>query len=199
MGAVPLLLPGMGATAALHGGLTAVRAVDWPEDPSWRSLGDLAEICIHHFAVQPGDPVGGSSFGGMVAAEMAIRLPGSPLVLIGSALDPGAIPARGLLGIPERLVRPALLAAAARTSPGPLTAMATACGAPFIRRACAALRRWQGVRRRDLGMVHHIHGLWDPVIPAPLVRADRYLAGGGHAIAWSHPAAVDQWIRDRLG
>jgi pimeloyl-ACP methyl ester carboxylesterase len=153
--------------------------------------------------------LGGSSFGGTLACEMAERLRPKALILIGSCRSTAAI-RRDV-----RLLRPVLshlpawgVAAVKPLAPlvlysfGGLTAeQKRLCAAMFrasdrdwLRWAIRAILHWQPHPIPDLP-VFHIHGRRDRMIRASRVAADEVLPDGGHLINMSHAEAVNEFIR----
>ncbi len=71
-----LILPGMGATAAMYNGLKhklgfRVNFLNWPEYRGEKTYAEVARRVIEEEKIGTGDVVGGSSLGGMVALEIA--------------------------------------------------------------------------------------------------------------------------------
>jgi pimeloyl-ACP methyl ester carboxylesterase len=199
-----ILFPGMGGSAAMHRGLKRADArlvlADWCDHHGCDSLSAYAERCIERFAITADDAVGGSSFGGMVAAEISDRRRVRALFLIGSCVSPESIS--------PLLYRLAAIGAkapfgVATSSVASLRRHGVAFGdimsdhPAFIRWGCSALRRWTGVHPRV--PTFHIHGGRDRIIPARLVAADAVIPNGGHLLALSHPFHVAAFIRAHAG
>src|SRR5262245_40240081 len=211
------LLPGMGADARLFRPQleTFSNAVvpPWLAPESRESLADYAL----RFAdlLRPSGPcfVGGASFGGFVALEMAPHLDARGCFLIGSARGPSDMPNRirwlqpfgGTVGVlPFRLLAPC--AWLARQTVGqfchPLTRSflrhLQETDASFLRWASRAALTWKpspaiaGVR------VFQIHGERDRVLPAKRTRADVVLPGAGHLISLTHAPAVNDFLRRHM-
>lgn len=157
--------------------------------------------------VDPGRPciVGGASFGGVVALELATHLPALGCILIGSARSPSVLPWRW------RLLRPL-----ARLGPKALGVLA-GCGArlggrllrggtirrlqrlsrpeaAFVRWAMCAVVRWRPSPAVRRVRVFHIHGAADRALPVGLARPDVIVPGGGHALSLFSPGAVNEFI-----
>ena len=158
--------------------------------------------------VDPGRPclVGGASFGGLVALEMAPHLQARACVLIASLRSPGELPWW------VRLFRPA--AALGPTALGWCAAMAVGASAPslpavpagqlrrlsepraaFLRWASWAVLSWQLSRRARQVRVWQIHGDADRTLPIRYTRPDRVVAGGGHLLPLTHAQAVNEFLR----
>ncbi len=153
--------------------------------------------------------LGGSSFGGMVACEMAGHLQPKALVLVGSCRRPEAIrrDVRWLRPILSHV--PAWGVAAAKPL-APLVLFTFGGLTPEQKRLCAAMfrasdRRWL---RWAIGAILHwrptpiagprvfqIHGRRDRMIRASRVAADVMLPDGGHLINLSHAEQVNEFIR----
>jgi pimeloyl-ACP methyl ester carboxylesterase len=153
--------------------------------------------------------LGGSSFGGMLACEMARHLQPRALILIGSCRSPQAVHA----GV--RLLRPLLtripawgIAAAKplapvavqtfrRLTPEQRRHLAKAFWEGDCRFVSWAIRAILGWRPGPLGdtPVFHIHGRRDRMIRAARVAADVMLPDGGHLINLTHAKQVNEFIR----
>lgn len=197
------LLPGMGATSAMHHGLANaypnLRHCEWPRDLTWHSFTELADYFIEHHQITDHDIVGGSSMGGMIAAEIAARINAKDLVLIGSCTHPQAIWAHKLSAIAAAAVPLGMMSSIplARSS-CQLAAMAESIGTPFIRCSLRALRQWQGAELRPTTVIHAIHGCLDPIISVHRVPAQVRIPWAGHIIAMSHSPQICLFIGQRL-
>jgi hypothetical protein len=196
-----VLLPGMGCDARLHAGIAAlvpeVVSAAWPDHRGCADLAGYAERIIARLGLTAADVVGGSSLGGMVAAEIHRRLACRGLVLIGSCDDPRFIrpPLRRLTWIGERAPFAALSrlpGALGRSSL--LLDMLRRSDPEFLRWACGALGRWSGARARA-GGAWRIHGARDALIRARGQGVDRLVPRAGHVLALSHPRLVAAFIR----
>jgi pimeloyl-ACP methyl ester carboxylesterase len=156
----------------------------------------------------PGRPcvVGGASFGGVVALEMAPHLSALACVLIGSVRSPAGLPRHWRWLQPVARLGPdvlGVLAAIAARLGGPFLTAGTvrrlrrlaAPEAAFVRWAMCALARWRpgpAVRRVR---VFHIHGAADRVLPVHLGRPDVVVPAGGHALSLFSPVAVSDFLK----
>lgn len=157
--------------------------------------------------VDPGRPciVGGASFGGVVALELATHLPALACILIGSIRSPAGLPwrwrllrpiaalgpdaLRVLAGLAGRLGRPVLSAGTARRLrrlSGP--------GAGFVRWAMCAVVRWRPSPAARRVRAFHIHGAADRVLPVALAGADVVVPCGSHALSLFSPSAVNEFV-----
>jgi pimeloyl-ACP methyl ester carboxylesterase len=215
---VPLfLLPGMGADARLFrpqlGALPNAVVPPWlPPDPR-ESLADYARRFAD--AIRPDGPcfVGGASFGGFVALEMAPHLNALGCFLIGSAREPSAMPKRirwlravgGIIGIlPFRVLAPG--AWLARQTVGrfshPLTRSflrhLQEADASFLRWGSRAALRWKPSPATAAVRIFQIHGERDRIFPARRTHAEVILPGGGHLISLTHASAVNDFLRRHM-
>jgi pimeloyl-ACP methyl ester carboxylesterase len=150
--------------------------------------------------------VGGASFGGIVALEMAAHLPARACVLISSVRSPGELPRW------YRLLRPAALLGPARL--GWLAGLIAGTSAPslprdvawrlrrlsgpgmaFQRWASWAVLTWQPSRAARRVRVYQIHGGTDRTFPVRYTRADVVVEKGGHLLPLTHPQAVNELLR----
>lgn len=220
-----VLLPGLGADAGLFepqrrafGERLMVPA--WVEPDANDSV---AEYALRWGAVirerldeeAPGEPVllGGVSFGGMIALDMAGVVGAKGVVVIGGCVSPDEVSARTLLA--QRIG-----SAVPRTAWG-LTLKALAL--PFAKldglgdddtkllREIAgrvdvglldwgggALRDWTGPEHLDAGMpVFRMHGRQDWVIPCPRDGVDVVLPDGRHLINLSHEKSVNAFLAEK--
>jgi pimeloyl-ACP methyl ester carboxylesterase len=159
--------------------------------------------------VDPGRPclVGGASFGGVVALEMAQHLDALACILIGSVRSPSGLPRRWRLLRPVAMFGPDALCVLAATThrlfrrflnAGTLRRLEKLArpDAAFVRWAMCAVVNWRpspGVRRVR---VFHIHGSEDRVLPVALAKPDVVVPGGSHALPLFHATAVNEFIAD---
>ena len=205
-----ILLPGLGADArmfsALQTGLPQLVTPPWIEPLRRESVADYAR----RFAsvVDPGRPcfIGGTSFGGVVAQEVAAVLPHvRACFAIGSMRSDKSRPWRirilrpitpfiGILPSMSPLVVRLLGSWLRPPTRSVLTQLADA-DAKFLRWGAQAILKWQpspavaGVR------VCQIHGDRDRVFPIQLTNPDQIVAGAGHLIAITHPQPVVEYLR----
>ncbi len=214
-----VLFPGLGADGRMYSGLRlpGIETVtpDWPEPGPRDSLSSFARALADGLEIGADTVVGGSSFGGFVAAEIAARRRVRALVLIGSALSPREIPSYyAVLEKLSRVIPEGFFERAPRNNPlvlakfGRLSApqralfldMAAKASAALLDRGLRMVFRWEGVRKEDLSCpLHRIHGRIDRLIRPPSAREAELVAGGGHLIAMTHPGAVSRFLRERLG
>jgi pimeloyl-ACP methyl ester carboxylesterase len=210
-----ILLPGLGADHRL---LEPQRAA-FPQliVPPWipprknESLPQYAGRMAETVAPSPDVPLvlGGVSFGGMLAYEMARWLKPDAVVLIAScrtrkSLRPIYAPGRWLLPlIPvqtwnvAKMLSGPLLRIKHRRSIAKrelLIAMFRDADSRFMHWILQALLRWQPTPLEGIP-VFHIHGGRDPLIPASRVEADVVIPNGGHLINVTHADEVNDFLR----
>lgn len=208
-----ILLSGMGA----DGRLFSEQRARFPDliTPDWichqrnDSLASYAERMARR--IDPGCTcyVGGASFGGMVALEMARHLDAKACFLIGSIRSCGELPLRlrvlrplaGLIpkaccGVPVWLAK-ALLPLAKRLSrPATQSMLGQLSGTNghFLRWAGLAVLRWAPDPDGWSLPIHQIHGNRDRVLPHHLTRPDVLVSGAGHLLPLTHPRAVNDFL-----
>jgi pimeloyl-ACP methyl ester carboxylesterase len=198
--------PGVGADARLFDGIRSARAIRWIEPAEPReALPQYAERLaaqLRRSSLEEPFDLGGASFGGMVALELARHLSPRNVILFGSSRSPrGITRALRLVSlIPDRLLRPPQIVRpmiarwfGARSAPHAqlFSDMLDATSPSFFRWACHALASWEGVAELPMP-VSHIHGELDHVIPIRLVNADHVIEGAGHLLTMTHTDAVNR-------
>jgi pimeloyl-ACP methyl ester carboxylesterase len=212
-----ILLSGMGADGRLFREQRAcfpdLITPDWIRHRRDDSLASYAERMARR--VDPGCAcyLGGASFGGMVALEMARHLDAKACFLIGSIRSSEELPLRfrslrplaGLIPeafgcVPVRLAR-ALTPLAKRFSndagQSMLRQLADANGR-FLPWAGRAVLRWNPDPNGWSMPIHQIHGDRDRVLPHRLTRPDVLVAGAGHLLPLTHPQPVNQFLEEKL-
>lgn len=204
-----ILLPGMAADERLFGAqldrFPNLRVPTWihphPREPLRAYAARLART------IDPGRPcvVGGASFGGIVALELATLVPAVACVLIGSIRSPTELPWRWRAARPLARLGPARLgqvAGAAARAGRRLLSPATARRfrrlarpeAAFVRWAMCAVLRWAPSPAARRVRVFHIHGERDRTLPVQLTRPDVVVPGGAHALSLFNPTAVNDFL-----
>jgi pimeloyl-ACP methyl ester carboxylesterase len=149
--------------------------------------------------------IGGVSFGGMVALEMADHLGLSECVLISSIRSPEELPWRLRTLRPIARIGPVRLGATAGWAArwlAPSMPRATArrlgrLAAPqsaFLRWACWAVLRWQPTLEALRVRVHQIHGSADRTFPLRYTHPGQIVVGGGHLLTLTHPTEVNEFL-----
>lgn len=200
------LLPGLGARSSMYGPefgdlADEVLRVDWPEHRDERSIAALAERMLAEDPLAECEVLVGSSLGGMVGAEIALRTSPRMLVLVGSARHPREVNMllrqlakmgdrmpiehlQNLMGLDFLAGRAEILDHLAAADPDQVRAMA------------AAIFSWEGCA--DPGCPSpRIHGAWDLVIPPPSTGAE-IIGRAGHMIAMTHGDRVVTFVREAL-
>jgi pimeloyl-ACP methyl ester carboxylesterase len=156
--------------------------------------------------------LGGISFGGMLACELAARCNCRRILLIASCRSRSAIPARNwpvylcTMTIPDgmvrRLVTPASWLLARKESTGRncfrlIRDMARDTPIPVLRRQAAMILGWKAPSSPACP-VFHIHGARDYLIPVRGVTPDEVVPDGGHFINMTHPERVNRFVASHL-
>jgi len=177
------------------------------------TLPALALRCAALLEVGPRDVVGGCSFGGMVAAEIARQRPVRALVLLAGALDSGTLPAsvRGLGFLPRLLPLGWLRRFFAsefnlRRFFGEQDPEGYALAREMLADTPDALLRDGGRmavsqwgRPAPAVPVFALHGAEDRVMGPPPVARLQVVAGAGHGLVFSHAGRVSDFLRDLKG
>lgn len=200
--------------------LYAAQRVSFPQliVPPWlpatpgESLGDYARRMAK--AVDPGGPcvVGGTSFGGFVAVEMARLLNCRGCILISSARSAARLPRRvrwlrlvspvfapwsyrfAVAATPtiSRVLKPFVRPAVTR-----FLRHVARSDAEFLRWATYATLRWRSDGECPVP-IRHVHGGRDFTLPPRGVGADEIIDGGGHLIVMTHAARVNAFVQRAL-
>src|SRR5439155_20778958 len=162
--------------------------------------------------IDPGCPgwVGGASFGGVVALEVAHRLPRVlGCILIGSVRSPRDLPvwlrSLGPVGGLSRYLPFHWLPGAAGVArrcgrrfcrPSTLEFLLQGSNADpeLLRWACRAVLTWRPSREHWHVPVHQIHGDRDFILPWRLTKPEVLVRGAGHVLTLWHPIEVNGFI-----
>jgi pimeloyl-ACP methyl ester carboxylesterase len=208
-----ILLPGMAADGRLfrhqRAALPCIRTPDWIEPRDREPLADYAQRFAQAITTGGLCFVGGASFGGIVALEMAAHLQAEACFLIASVRSDRELPWR------LRALRP--VARLGPTGLGRIAAVVALSLAPclpavvagrlkrlsnpqstFLRWASWAALTWQPSARTRGVRVFQIHGSADRTLPVRHTRPDVVVTGKGHLLPFTHPEAVNEFIRHRL-
>ncbi len=201
-----ILLSGMAADERLFESQLAafpnLRVQPWvPPLPGESVRGYAARLAK---LVDPGCPciVGGASFGGVVALELAPHLSTLACILMGSIRSPSGLPKRWRLLQPVAMLGPDALGLLAELSariggsllsPGTVRRLARP-EAAFVRWAICAVVQWRASPAARRVRVFHIHGAADRVLPIALARPDVVVSGGAHALSLFSPSAVNEFV-----
>ena len=207
-----ILLPGMTADEKLfrlqRAALPTLITPAWIEPRDRESLGAYAARFAR--CVDPGNPcfIGGASFGGMVALEMAPHLRVEACFLIASVRAASELPwsFRALRPViqlgPERMGRADGLAGRLIPFlPGRTAGQLRRLSEPrssFLRWASWAALAWRPSPETREVRVYQIHGAEDRTLPAGRTRPDVLVAKAGHLLPLTHAEAVNEFIRQRV-
>lgn len=208
-----ILLPGMGADERMfepqREAFPNLFVPPWVEPRPGESLRAYAIRFARR--IDPGRAcvLGGASFGGIVALEMASLLQARVCLLICSVRSPRELPRNWRVCWPfarfgsDRLGMVAGLAARissvlmSRTVTRRLQHLANP-KSTFLRWACGAVLGWRPRHSPRKVPVLHIHGEMDRTLPARLTHPDVVVPGGGHMLPLTHPKIVNEFIRTGL-
>lgn len=213
-----VLVPGMAADASIFAAqaadLSELIVVDWVEPLRHESLGGYAKRLAESIKVPPGCLLGGASFGGIVALEMAPYIKPSGVVLIGSVRSPEELPrwiqrlrfaaplvALAPIGLIQILVSALNVTVIRRKNPRLSAIVSQFCNANrrLLRWSVGELLRWRETPLADCP-VTRVHGDKDRVFPLRSLSSspDRVVAGGGHVISLSHAIEVSDFLQECL-
>jgi len=212
-----ILLPGIGTNAQVF----ALQRAAFPQliVPPWlvperrERLPHYAERLAAKLAITGPCVVGGMSFGGLVAQELAGRLDARGCFLISSVRSRHDL-ARwmrrwGRLAwlLPPRTDRWASLCGwATLKTLGPvlparsrqLLTHFSKTKSPILSWACQQTVSWEGPSRPLSCPVYQMHGTADAVFPLGRMQPDRLVEQGGHTLPLSHPFLVNAFLREGL-
>jgi pimeloyl-ACP methyl ester carboxylesterase len=154
--------------------------------------------------------IGGASFGGIVALEMARFLQPRAILLVGSVRGPHELPRRVRIWRKMRPALPLLPIAPLQWSAGSASAARrwlphlagvarqfNQADEAVFRWSLAQLLAWNASPTVDCP-IYQIHGDCDRVLPISRTRPDRIIQGGGHVISLTHAREVNAFIRESL-
>ncbi len=202
-----LILPGMGASALMYSaapyrGIPGVTYLDWPLYQGEDSVPAVAERIVREQGVGTDWIVGGTSLGGIVAAEITKQISVQKLILISSALSPRSINPvlKSLSGYAE--IAPIhLVQLISGKDHVPfnkaLLSMFSKAESRFIRAMCTAVFEWVG-NPSPACSVYQIHGAEDSIIYPPAHNAE-IIQDAGHLMVLSHSREVAAFIREAIG
>jgi pimeloyl-ACP methyl ester carboxylesterase len=198
-----LILPGMGATAAMYNGLKHklgfhVNFLNWPDYRGEKTYADVARRIIEDHAIGSEDVVGGSSLGGMVALEIARLMRVRAVVLLGSAVNRQEV--QTLLTILSPLATAApvtIIQALAGKHQNLVSTMFADSNPEFIRAMCSYLPSWTGYDG-PMEKVFRLHGKKDHVIPCPTSGCE-VIETAGHLLAITHAAETADFLQRVYG
>jgi pimeloyl-ACP methyl ester carboxylesterase len=194
-----LILPGMGATAAMYNGLRhklgfPIDFLNWPEYRGEKTYADVARRIIEEHAITSEDVAGGSSLGGMVALEIAQQAKVRATVLLGSAVNREEVQTLLALLAPIAKAAPMTIIQSLVGKHQNLVSTMFADSDPeFIRAMCSYLPSWTGYGG-PVGKVFRLHGRKDHVIPCPTSGCD-VIETAGHLLAITHATETAAFLQ----
>jgi len=211
-----VMLPGVGADHRLfepqRAALPNLEVPDWLSAQRNESLPHYAARMAETIAGDRPLVLGGVSFGGMVAYEMARALKPDSLVLISTARSRRALRPIYRMIRPFMPLLPPLLLEVAKPLASPSLALvrslntdARRLGAAmfrdadsrFMHWAFSAIFDWRPVPLEGIA-VRQIHGLCDGLLPARRSDADVFVPGAGHLMNVTHAEVVNAFIREAV-
>jgi len=185
---------------------------EWPMPARGETLSQYAERFAASLVPIGTCVLGGLSFGGMLAQEMARFLNPQGLILIATVRGPDELPLYAKAGRSLRWLIPWLPVGLLQQMMWVMECPGVRSLFPFrrilarqFREADRELFRWslnQIVRWPAPPVVTcptwNIHGDRDLVLPASRTRPERLVSGGGHVLALTHPQAVNDFIAECL-
>lgn len=190
-----------------------VAAPDHIEPLAEEDLPEYAARVAKAHRIGPSDIIGGASFGGMLAAEIAQQQDVAGLILLGSCLDPRRLPwsykwVQRVGGfIPDALLQFRSWPPLVRWRFSPISAEAEACLISMvadcptgqIRHFGRMAIRWRGAKQLKCPAIS-IHGAQDKIIPLSAADPDIIFENAGHAFTLTHSretiAEIQRFLRD---
>lgn len=209
-----ILLSGLAADATVFApqrlAFPQLRVPAWPLPLTDESLSSYGERLAEQVRPEGAGVLGGASFGGMVALEMARFLRPRAVLLIGSVRGPAELPRRILIWRNMQPAIPFLPIAPLQWSAGTATFAQRwlphlAGVARQFSQADEQVFRWS-VRQvlscqqapEQVCPIFQIHGDCDRVLPIACTRPDTVVRGGGHVISLTHAPEVNDFIQSCL-
>lgn len=212
-----ILLPGLGVDARMYREQKKVFpqliVPNWIEPRSHEPIAQYAQRFMDH--TDPGVPfyLGGASFGGIVAGEMARHRQPLALFLLATGRSPQRLSGwlRRLRSIAHltqllpwdsaSLLAELALAIPERTLPFPIRALLKHLHhseTDFMRWGLPAVLRWKPTNLPATFPIHHLHGERDPFFPAHQSDACEVVPGAGHLLTKTHYAVVNRFLAERM-
>ena len=207
-----ILIPGMGADHRLFGPQWAAglefEAPRFPIPDRRDTMADYAARLRDALELSGPCVLGGVSFGGMVACELARLCQARCVLLIASCRSGAAVPSYyRFVELASRIVPDFLIRRRCKASARLIAklesltqeqfelvgAMSRDAPVPFLRRVGRMILNWQGPASLPCP-VYHIHGDKDLIIPIRRVSPDEVVHGGGHVINLTHAEQVNRFI-----
>ncbi len=214
------LLPGLGANQKIFHyqkqWMNSIVVPDWLEPLKDESLSHYALRWSKSFDFQSGDSIGGMSFGGQVALELARHLPFERVFLISANRRYQEISSlfkfqtRLLQNMPESVVRLGLKSIALpqlmdKENLKPqevewLEEMISNMDFSFFKWACLATSLWDyEYDPSEFNMpIHQIRGELDSIIQHSKVDESYIISGAHHLINYTHAVELNQWLSQKI-
>jgi pimeloyl-ACP methyl ester carboxylesterase len=208
-----VLFSGMGGDKRMFGPIRApgfeLITPDHLEPERGEDLAAFAERTADRHGLGAEDIVGGVSFGGMLAAQIASQRKLAGAILLASCHQPRRLPAGyravelfsrcipdGLLGLRSwpPLVR-GRFAPIDDASARLMIEMARGYSPGMLRRFGRMIVGWPGVEKIPCPLLS-VHGANDRVIPASCIDADLVLPAAGHAFTLTHSGPINAAMTD---
>lgn len=182
-----------------------LQIVEWPQHQAGDSIASFARRCVAALNIKPGSVVGGVSFGGIIALEVACLVEAPACLLISSVRCPAELPpwmrlARLMSALPLGNAL-SLAGHIANSWPRKFRAPATARCAKFsgedgnwYRWATAAVLRWRPNPTIERLRTLRLHGERDRTFPCRYIRGAAIVPGAGHVLPLTHSSAVTGFL-----
>lgn len=211
-----VLIPGMGADGRLfepqrrHGFHFDIPVLTEPNRRD--TLATYAERIREQLDLTAPCVVGGVSFGGMLACELARVCGARCAILIASCRNRSGVPSHyRVLEVISRVIPDGIIQRRAVVSGRVFAAleciteeqkqtvmqMSRDVAVPQLRRIARMLLQWNAPEEWPFP-IHQIHGDADRIIPLKRVEPDEVVAGGGHLINMTHAEQVNAFIERHL-
>jgi pimeloyl-ACP methyl ester carboxylesterase len=211
-----ILLPGLGADARMYReqkkAFPQLVVPDWIAPQGRESLASYSHRLLESVDLPEEYYLGGSSFGGMIAYEMALRRPPLGLFLLSSCRTPRHMK--------PWLRKVAKLSPLTRLLPWQTAALLAEVGlglpdgllpfrlrmllkhlhvdqVPLVRWGVEAVLRWNPTPGEVTCPVHQLHGERDPFLHPVLPHAE-LVPRAGHLLTKTHSQVVNRFLAERL-
>lgn len=181
----------------------------WPEPNRKETLKNYCYRLIEQYKISSTDIVGGASFGGFIALEIATMVRPKAVLLIGSLRGPEDLPVHFRLWRPFRHFSGHLPVPMLQWSSAPSASKSISRSFPHLggvakqfsnanpkvlRWSIEQILNWKQAPQIDCP-VFSIHGEFDRVLPIGKRQPDVVIANAGHLITLTHPKEVNSFIR----
>ena len=203
---------GMGADARMFRpqqvAFPKLQVVEWIPPESRESIAHYAARLVEQVVLTPHTVLGGASFGGVVALEMAALIPVKKCLLIGSLRSPAGLRPTyrrlrhfsSLVSVAPICARVSLWLGRTMCRPlyrGVLRQLADADGR-FLNWAVRALLEWQLSAGITSVAIRQIHGQRDWLLPVRFSQSDTTVPDAGHLLSLTHAEVVNGFIKEQL-